>query len=724
MKFAAAFLLSCSLFAAEYYVSPRGSDQNPGTRAKPFASLARARDAVRASNPAAGATVWLASGDYPLSATLEFTAADSGSPSHPVLYRALPGASPRLTGGLPVARFRPYQGAILVADLRAQGITSYGTLSRRGHSLPTTPGPLELFFRGRPMTLARWPNIGWAYTAAIGSKAPADANVAAIPTPASDPKAKDSFAFDTDRPARWLKAPDAWVHGYWTYDWSDSYERVASIDPAARTLHTAPPHHFYGYKPGQRWRALNLLEELDEPGEYYLDRAAGKLYFWPPASIRPADAVVSVLETPMLALRDAAHIQFHGLAFEHSRSDAVTITGGAGVLFSRCLLRNLGNRAVVIQGGTGHGVEDSEVAFTGDAAIQLSGGDRPTLTPARHFARRNHIHHFSLWTRTYTPAVLLEGVGNEVSGNLIHHSPHVAILLGGNDHLIQRNDIHTVAMETHDVGAFYFGRNWTERGNHVDSNYFHNIGKGDVNAIYLDDFACGTLVTGNVVERAHRGVLIGGGHDNLIRANRFIACDMAIHFDARGRTWARSHIDGRDQTLYIALKSMPIQQEPWRSRYPQLLTVTEGDPGYPRGNRLEANFAYACPEWVKYIDGLTPADIVQVENQVTNDPSPVRPEWVAGMGLPLRTAVIEARIAEVSPTEAKLTITNRGLATESGAYDLWLDLQAAPSPAAVPFTLKPGESLVTTIRIPDRRPLRIGAQPRGETFNPAGNLLK
>lgn len=707
MRLISAFLLSLSLFAAEFYVSPRGSDVNPGSRERPFATVARARDAVRAGTPAAGATVWLAAGDYPVTSTVEFTEVDSGSAQHPVVYRAMPGAAPRLTGGVAVQHFRPFKGGIVVAGLRSQGITNYGSLKRRGHGIPTVPAAQEVFFQGRPMTLAGWPNRGWAH---IGA--------------ATEPKSKQQFAFDTDRPARWLKAADAWVHGYWSYDWSDSYERVASVDLATRTIHTETPHSFFGYKAGQRWRALNLLEELDEPGEWYLDRATGRLYFWPPSPMRPGDVVVSVLDAPLVTLRGAAHIQFHGVAFEYTRSDAVTVSGGSGIVLSHCRFRNIGNRGVVIQGGGYNGVEDSEIAYTGDGAIELWGGDRVTLTPGHHFVRRNHIHHFGRWSRTYTGAVLLEGVGHQVSGNTIHHSPHLAILLQGNDHLIDHNDIHSVAMETHDVGAFYMGRNWTQRGNHVDSNYFHNVGQGNVNAIYLDDFTSGTLVTGNVVEHSLRGVLIGGGHDNIVRGNRFVACDIPVTLDSRGRTWAKSWFDGRDNTLFVALKAMPVDGEPWRSRYPELLTVTNGDPALPKGNRLEGNFAYGCPTWVRYIDGVTAADLVQADNQVTAESAAVRPEWVAGMGLDLRTPVLEARLTEVGPAQAKLTITNRGKSAESGAYDFWADPGGPVSPPSVQFSLRPGETSVTTVQISDRRPMRLGAQPRGETFSPAGILLK
>jgi hypothetical protein len=39
--------LPASLCAAEFHVAPNGNDANPGTGAKPFATLERGRDAAR-----------------------------------------------------------------------------------------------------------------------------------------------------------------------------------------------------------------------------------------------------------------------------------------------------------------------------------------------------------------------------------------------------------------------------------------------------------------------------------------------------------------------------------------------------------------------------------------------------------------------------------------------------------------------------------------------------
>src|SRR5207249_5929857 len=79
--------------ATDFYVATNGSDANPGTRAKPFATLERARDAARNlgqghSDRRSGSTIWLRSGDYVRTNALELTTADSGAAGAPVVWRA------------------------------------------------------------------------------------------------------------------------------------------------------------------------------------------------------------------------------------------------------------------------------------------------------------------------------------------------------------------------------------------------------------------------------------------------------------------------------------------------------------------------------------------------------------------------------------------------------------------------------------------------------------
>ncbi|HQH27360.1 MAG TPA: hypothetical protein PLP17_08195, partial [Oligoflexia bacterium] len=98
----------------------------------------------------------------------------------------------------------------------------------------------------------------------------------------------DRFGYEGDRPAQWKDARDAWVHGFWMYDWADAYLKIAAIDRENRWIATEPPEPRFGYKAGQRFRFINILEELDQPGEYYVDRESGMLYLWPPSPVKTA----------------------------------------------------------------------------------------------------------------------------------------------------------------------------------------------------------------------------------------------------------------------------------------------------------------------------------------------------------------------------------------------------------------------------------------------------
>src|SRR6185503_13052282 len=145
-----------------------------------------------------------------------------------------------------------------------------------------------------------------------------------------------------DRPRRWQDTGDLWVHGYWAYDWANSYEKVASLDLDQRLVKTAPPHGQYGFRKDQRFYFLNVLEELDQPGEWFLDRKSGVLYFWPPdqkaevggqkaesgrsaltSATMGEEIILSLLDQPLLKLTDVSHVTFRGLALEATCGNAV-----------------------------------------------------------------------------------------------------------------------------------------------------------------------------------------------------------------------------------------------------------------------------------------------------------------------------------------------------------------------------------------------------------------
>jgi len=582
------------------FVSNDGNDNWSGHLATPdadgkdgpFATLERARDEIRnlkqaGEMPDGGVTVEIRGGVYQREQPFVLSAEDSGSNDAPVTYRARRGEEVRLTGGKVVTGFQPVtdpailerlapeaRGNVLQADLKALGVTDYGEVKGGG---------LELFFENKPMTLARWPNEGFVRIADL-----IESDTVNVRGTKGSKIGK--FMYEGDRPKRWAGENDVWVHGYWFWDWSDQRHKVESIDLEKRIIAVVPPYHGYGYRKGQWFYGLNILAEIDTPGEWYLDREAGILYFWPPTAIEEGQPTVSVAKA-LVIMQDVSHVTLEGLTLEVARGTAITMTSGTHSRVVGCTLRNLGSWAVRISGGAHNGVIGCDIYETGDGGIAMSGGDRKTLSPAGHYAENNHIHHYARWNRMYKAAISMSGVGNRISHNLIHNAPHMAISFSGNDHLMEFNEIHSVCYESNDAGAIYSGRDWTMRGTVIRHNFMHHIngfeGRGCV-GVYLDDMFCGTTIYGNVFYKVTRAAFIGGGRDCVVENNIFVDCNPALHIDARAMGWASYHVN---TTMTDRLLAMPYQNPLWSERYPELVNILENEPAAPRGNIVARNIS-------------------------------------------------------------------------------------------------------------------------------------
>ncbi|HVU35617.1 MAG TPA: right-handed parallel beta-helix repeat-containing protein [Opitutaceae bacterium] len=609
---------------AQFYVAPDGSDQWSGRLAAPaadrtdgpFASPERARAAVRAVDRSAGAIVIVRGGTYLRRHTLELGAADSGTAGHPVVWQAAAGERPVFSGAMVVPELAPVTDAaihrrlapaarahVFCANLRALGITDFGRIEQRG-----SPG-LELFFRGRRMPLARYPNTGWLRIASVpqtGAHRYYDGVAREIRFDDGIPAGRNygRIRIDDPRPRRWAPADDIYAHGYWTFDWSDSYQRIESFDPKTLEVTFAAPHSPYGYTRNQRFYFLNVLEELDAPGEWYLDRTSGELYFYPPDPPRPGDVQVSVLDEPFVRVEDAHDIQVDGFTFAENRAGGIVIHGSDACAVRGCTFRNLGALAAGIDGGANDEIRSCDFSELANGAIKVAGGDRVSLVASHHQIINNHIHDFDQWLRAGDVGITIDGVGQHVAHNDIHDAPFEAIRLSGNDHMIEYNEVYRIAQETGDSGALHTGRDWTFQGNVIRYNYWHDLkgpGLHGATAVYLDDFSSGFSVIGNIFYRASRAVQIGGGRDNTVVGNLFIDCEPSVHLDARGLGWAANYFDGRYPYLFDRFRELHADRPPYATRYPKLATLLSDQPAYPKGNRVVGNISWGG-RWLDVYD--------------------------------------------------------------------------------------------------------------------------
>jgi len=622
-------ILACrGALAATLFVAGNGSDANPGTEEKPFATLERARDEIRKIKaggplPAGGITVEVRGGTYELARPLELSDPDSGTENAPIVYRARPGEVVKIAGGRVVTGWQSVsdpavlkrldpaaRGRVFQADLKALGITDLQGING-ARTYQSDPG-LELFFQDQPMTLARYPNTGYMRMASV-----LDAD--GKPQKGDVTTAEGKFVCDDPRPARWSGEKDIWLHGFWVWDWADLRIPLGGVDAAAHTISLGPsPGRTFHLRSGRWFYAENVLPELDSPNEWYLDRDTGILYFWPPAALSEGQTVVSVVRD-LIRANDVSYVTFRGLLIESGRGSALVVKGGAGVRVVACTIRNMGNWAVKVYGGAQHGVVGCDVYQMGQGGIHLEGGDRKTLTAAGHYADNNHIHHTARWDPVYQQGITVFGVGNRATHNLIHHVPHIAIGFTGNDQTIEYNEIHTAVFQSNDAGAIYTSppdETWSMRGHKIRFNYLHNIhgfeGKGCL-GVYLDDCFSSADISSNIFYDVATAILIGGGRDNLMTNNMFIKCSRAFSIDARGLGWAK----GVGTFATKELIDLNYKQPPWSVKYPELLNILEDEPLAPKGNVMARNLCWGGPwGWtepkalpgVKFEDNLIDVD--------------------------------------------------------------------------------------------------------------------
>jgi hypothetical protein len=524
-----AFLLFLSpLSGVELHIAPTGSDTSPGTADAPFATLTAARDAIRKLRKVSPLnetiTVWIHDGTYEVSETFTLEPQDSGTAEFPITYRAVNNASPLFTGAPKVnvdpKAFTPHQGEILKVDVASLGLK--GVHVR------------QLLLNGERQPLARYPNRdtaeplyrGWAFVPELPNPLP------------PDHQWKSEAYLKPEDIRQWSHPEDVEIDIFAQYGWWNWLMPVKSLDPKTRKLTLAKPCG-YDLHPNNRFYFQNALEELDAPGEWFLDKHTQILYFWPPKALDSSDEIrLPKLNTFIRLAAGTQRITLRGFHLTGCNATAVILEGTENCTIAGFNIHHSGHfhgSGIQIHGGKNNLAVGNHLSHLGSSGISLGGGDRATLFSANNRADNNHIHHIGIFNKN-APGISLNGVGNEVTHNLIHHTPRMAVQFNGNNLVIDYNHMHHTVQETQDGGAVYTGgRDWiSSRGTKLRYNFIHDtIGVGQDKGglhwphftwgIYMDDNAGGLDIIGNIVTRSARASLhLHNGRDHLIENNIFV----------------------------------------------------------------------------------------------------------------------------------------------------------------------------------------------------------
>jgi hypothetical protein len=455
---------------AEFYVSPTGNDANPGTKEKPFAAIARARDAARAVK-GEPIFIYLRGGTHYLGRPVVFTAQDSGTAEAPVVFASAPGERATVSGGERLElKWTLHRDGIMRASVPA-GFTSD-----------------QIFVDGERHRMARFPN--------------------------HDPEAQyfQGFSADCTAPNRvkqWANPAGGFVHAMHRSLWGDMHWRITGSTDDGRLEMVGGWQNNRQMGAHAEYRFVeNIFEELDAPGEWYLDAEENVLYLYPPTGLDLNKAKIEAVRLAHLVefhgdkANPVRHITLKGLTFAHAartfmnnkepllRSDWTTYRGGA-VFFDGaedcaicdCFLDQVGSNAIFVNNYNRRiKITGCHIADAGASGVSFVGDPRALRSPLFEYHQTQTLEEMDKIpgpkTSNYPADCLVDdcliyrngrvekqtaGVNICMSESItvrhcsIYDCPRAGINIcdgafGG--HVIELNDVFDTVKETGDHGSF------------------------------------------------------------------------------------------------------------------------------------------------------------------------------------------------------------------------------------------------------------------------------
>ncbi len=608
-------------------------EQN-GTTQHPFTTIEAARNYIRELArplPNGGVTVWVKGGEYHLASTLEWTVADSGTATSPIIYRSFPGEKVSLTNGKTInpgdwqpldaeARsrvnpaVRPDQ--LVELDVRRLGLQNSSGFSG-GDSFTEQWGILQLIVNDTMQPISQWPNRN---DASSGTR-PGWAVASGILNARSffyDPK-QNADQTSIGRMMRWENAiktgHDVYLQGFWRTVWSPVTIRIQQIQAASRSIELsktpnggigskfsamaegATNHNPYRVGDGsEEWRLLNLLEEIDQPGEWALDFKDGKLYYYPSRPLNESHTVIADSTDPIVRMNGSSYIKFIGFELKNGMGNAITMQNTNHMTLAGLTIRNVSNGGISDTGGSQNMIQSNDIYDTGSFGISVSNaGSRAKLESSNTRITNNHIYNTGILVHL-EPLIIRESVGLRIDHNLLHDVPKDAIRYTfSNKLLFEYNEVHNTGLVEGDTGAFYTAQDWSSYGNVLRYNLIHHNTRS--NGFYADGGSSGNTYQNNIIQDTRRAFIIENGHHDVATGNLLINVGT-LEINDRSSTLNY----GLNSEYAKRLRSLNPMVDPWKS-YGEQLAKQYGlkgnlwshvlspawKPQYPNGSKLSNN---------------------------------------------------------------------------------------------------------------------------------------
>lgn len=543
----------------QVFVSPDGSDHAKGTIDAPFKTIERAVKHLEGfKDRTGGAVIYLRGGDHSVESPITIPRTLSGTDDAPLYISSYNGEEVNLYGGGVMTAYSTSAEKEPTAKerLNPKYISNIRVVDTKGKNVNyniTTNGVPIVNIDGKEYQPARWPNNGYVQfamydgdDAVAGVIDPGDCTSAVEGIPqTSEWKKGFEFAMATKRPLSWKDDGNIWFYGRVSVDWDWKYYQVEKFDPSIPSCRSVNPS-WWGcrYVPYSDHYFLNVMEELDNPGEMYFDSENDKLYFYPYTDYTDATPVKLVVPNQMTSIMIIDNLDncvVNGINFLYASSVGLTVAGRKNMV-QNCTFRKSGGYALQMKAIESGVVNNKFLScyygmnfLSSIIDTSLEGREMHSLRETHNFVQNNYFEHI-----TSRACVWGDGNPETITSNNTFNAIGDVALYGSHksfDSVVEYNYFVGGAQTVADCGDVYYGNS---RDNLKRNLFRYNIFRGDNDCgysgstgLYFDDFPHGNYAYGNIL--VDKRIQYNGGVDNaaynniMIGTNYFLDKTMLIN---------------------------------------------------------------------------------------------------------------------------------------------------------------------------------------------------